>query len=85
VFFVYCDQFCPRGAICPPAALDYVDPSRVGNLVANSLQWNWVSSSRVQVDRNPRFYVHIMVVQDVTDSSLICSVVLCFFQMEKRK
>jgi hypothetical protein len=43
------------GAICPPAVLVYLIASRAGEvshspgMVADSLWWNWVSSSRAQV------------------------------------
>jgi hypothetical protein len=42
--------------------------------VADSLRWNWVSSSRTQVHRSPRFYFFIIWwVQDITDSYSIYS------------
>jgi hypothetical protein len=33
---------------------------------------------------NPKFYDSVLMVQDITDSSSICSTVLCIFQMEKK-
>jgi hypothetical protein len=83
---VYGDQFCSRECKCPSAVLDYVVPSMVSDLLcssgeaADSLQWNWVRSVRVQVG-----CVHVVQVQNVADSGSICSAVLCFFQMEKKK
>jgi hypothetical protein len=64
--------------------LGYAIPLRAGDVlcspgrVADSLQRNYVSSDRVQVNRSTRFCVCVVwQVQDVIDSWSICSAVLC--------
>jgi hypothetical protein len=59
-------------------------PSRAGDVshspgrVADSLQWNWVSSCRAQIGRSLKFCVHaIWQVQDISDAWSIHSAVLC--------
>jgi hypothetical protein len=55
-------SFVKEGAICPSAVLSY-DSLRAGDVscspgrVADSLQQNWVSSSRAQVGKSLKFYV----------------------------
>jgi hypothetical protein len=77
-------NFIQGGLICPPAALDNMAPSRAGDVshspgrVADSLQWNWVSSCRAQIGRSLKFCVHaIWQVQDISDAWSIHSAVLC--------